>query len=82
MGGVRMLADGNGSEAALAFARADSLLTYRGLSEGGLFRLFNRLMWHEALTASGQRDAANTLLRDTRAVNAPFADLMVQRAGS
>lgn len=80
MGGVRSLANGNGSEAALAFARADSLLTYRGLSEGGLFKLFNRLMWYEALTASGQQDAASSLLRDTRAVNAPFADLMVQRA--
>lgn len=80
MSGVRMLAEGNGSGAALAFARADSLLTYRGLSEGGLFKLFNRQMWYEALTSSGQQDAADSLLKDTRAVNAPFAELMVQRA--
>jgi tetratricopeptide (TPR) repeat protein len=82
MAGVRSLAEGKASEAATAFARADSLLTYRGLSEGGLFKLFNRQMWYEALMVSGQRDAAQSLLRDTRAVNAPFADLMAQRAGS
>lgn len=80
MVGVRKLAEGNPAEAATHLARADSVLTYRGLADGGLFKLFNRQIWYEALVQSGQRDAANNLLAETRTVNAPFADLMARRA--
>jgi tetratricopeptide (TPR) repeat protein len=80
MVGVRKLVEGDATGAAMAFAKADSLLTYRGLADGGLLKLFNRMVWYEALVVSGQGDAARTLLVETRTVNAPFADLMARLA--
>lgn len=75
MQGYLQLADRRPAEAAEQFAAADALLTYRGVDDAGIFKLFNRQAWYQALVQAGQMPAAASLLAEIRAVNPPFAEL-------
>ncbi len=77
--GVRLLFDGDPAKAAERFRFADRSLSYRELSMG-LLKLFNRFALAQALTASGARDEAATVLSEARAVNRDFVDRFVALA--
>lgn len=80
MQGYLLLEDRRPAEAAQQFAAADPLLTYRGVDDAGIFKLFNRQAWYQALVQAGQKPAAAALLAEIRAVNPPFAELTERSA--
>jgi tetratricopeptide (TPR) repeat protein len=73
MEGGLLLAQGKAAEAAERFRFADEGASYRELDRG-VFKLFNRHVLALALTASGNKQEAEALLGEARAVNAAFAD--------
>lgn len=75
MQGQAELAAGRFAAAAERFAGADTQLTYRGVDDAGIFKLYNRQCWYRALVRSGATAQAASLLSEIRAVNPPFADL-------
>jgi tetratricopeptide (TPR) repeat protein len=68
MDGLRLLASGRASEAAVKLATADRGLAYRGLSDG-MFKLLNRVTWVGALEASGDRAQTERIASEIGRVN-------------
>jgi len=73
MEGALFLAQGKAAEAAERFRFADEGTSYRELGNG-VFKLFNRHLLALALTASGNKQEADTVLGEARAVNRAFMD--------
>lgn len=73
MEGGLLLAQGKAAEAAERFRFADEGTSYRELDRG-VFKLFNRHVLALALTASGNKQEAEALAGEARAVNAGFVD--------
>jgi hypothetical protein len=72
LAGLRLVAEGEPAEAARRFAAADGPLGY--WSGDGLFKLFNRLQWVNALERAGDREGAAKLLSEVAAVNPALAE--------
>lgn len=79
MQGQKEMVAGNFAAAAERFSAADRDLTYRGVDDAGIFKLFNRQCWYRALIRAGATAQAASLLAEIRAVNPPFADLTGQQ---
>lgn len=75
MQGQAELAAGRFAEAAERFAAADGHLTYRGVDDAGIFKLYNRQCCYRALLRAGATARAASVLAEIRAVNPPFAEL-------
>lgn len=75
MQGQAELAAGRFAEAAQRFAEADGHLTYRGVDDAGIFKLYNRRFLYQALRKAGATARAASVLAEIRAVNPPFAEL-------
>jgi len=73
MEGALLLDQGKATEAAERFRFADEGTSYRELGNG-IFKLFNRHMLALALTASGNKQEADAVLEEARAVNRQFMD--------
>ncbi|MDD5562456.1 MAG: tetratricopeptide repeat protein [Thermoanaerobaculaceae bacterium] len=71
--GARFLVEGEPAKAAERFRFADQAMSYRELGPG-LFKLINRFVLAQALSATGARDEAAAVLAEARAVNAKFID--------
>lgn len=71
--GVRLRLEGRPEEALERLRAADDLLAY-WTSEGGYFKLFNRVELWRALTAAGRADEADRLLAELRAANPAVAE--------
>ena len=70
--GMRLVAEGDPASAAARFAEADERLdSWIG---NGIFKLYNRLQWVNALELAGDSPAAAKLLAEVAAVNRPLAD--------
>jgi tetratricopeptide (TPR) repeat protein len=72
MQACRLLADGKAAQAAVLLRDVDTRLTYRGLDDGGLQKLFNRLVLVAALERSGDVAGAKVVRAETEGVNAAF----------
>jgi hypothetical protein len=72
MEGVRLVFEGEASEAAKRFEAADAQLTYRGAAVG-TFKLFNLVNLASALRASGDSKRAAEIVGGARSVNGNFA---------
>ena len=79
MEGALFLAQGKAAEAAERFRFADEGTSYRELGNG-VFKLFNRHVLALALTASGNRQEADAVLAEARAVNRQFMDRLAALA--
>lgn len=82
MQGQAEFAAGRFAAAAERFGAADANLTYRGVDDAGIFKLYNRQAWYRALLAAGAASEAAALLAEIRAVNPPFADFTAGRQAS
>jgi Flp pilus assembly protein TadD len=69
---VREVAEGEVAKALEHFAATDAQLQYRQLQDG-LFKMYNRLQWAHALELSGDRAAAERLVREVEGVNRAMA---------
>jgi Flp pilus assembly protein TadD len=70
--GMRFIAEGKLEEGLERLRTADTSMTYFGVHTG-LFKLYNRLQWADALEQSGDVAAAEAKLREVAAVNATIA---------
>jgi Flp pilus assembly protein TadD len=68
---MRLVAEGDLAEAARQFAAADAMLDY--WTGNGVFKLYNRLQWVNALERAGEAPAAAKLLAEVAAVNPSLA---------
>ena len=71
--GTRLLYEGKPQEAIKRFAKADDLLDYWGLGSG-MYKVYNRILWVEALKRNGAEDRATELLAQVESVNPPLTD--------
>jgi Tfp pilus assembly protein PilF len=72
--GIRLVAEGNPTAGAEALAAADAEVGYFS-ADLGVFKLYNRLQWANALDDAGSVDRARQVIADVAAVNGPMAAL-------
>jgi len=71
---VRLVAEGNAQEAAKRFAAVDGAIDYFN-ADIGVFKLYNRLQWSNALQLAGDDERAEKLFGEVAAVNKRMAGL-------
>lgn len=71
--GMRQIAEGQVDEGVDKLRATDGALSYFGL-QTGVFKLYNRLQWADALARKGDAAAAEAKLREVAAVNPAFVE--------